>query len=592
MFCSTNYAIWEILVSAFERRKISHLPPFFVMEKKCGSCTANFEITIDDLAFYTKVSPVFRGTKELIPPPTRCPDCRMQRRLAFRNERSLHHRPCSKTGKSIVSMYPATVPFPVYDNDEWWKDSWSALDFGRAYESGNSFMAQFHALMNAVPKMARVQQGENLNSQYTNCTSHNKNCYLIFSSNLDEDCLYGTWVISSRSCMDCQQIVRCELCYECIDCIDCYQSSFLRDCSNCSTSMFLTSCSGCKDCFGCIGLRQKQYCIFNEQHTKDEYEAKLKQLNLGSLSSLSAARDVFRTMAMKTPIRFYEGLQNEDVSGNHITQSRNAFECFDVNSLEDCKWCTNAQFLKDSYDVCYYGASGANELIYEGEGVGHGTNNVLFSKLVWGGSSNMYYCYECFASKNCFGCIGLKHAEYCILNKQCTKEEYETLISKIIERMRKDGEWGEFFPASLSPFGYNESVAHEYFPISQQEAKNTGWNWSDEVEKKEQYMGPIFEIQDDIKNVDDTILKAILLCNVTSRPYKIIPQELRLYREMGIPIPRICPDERHRARMAVRNPRKLWKRPCMKCAKEVETTYAPERSEIIYCDDCYLHTVY
>ena len=29
-----------------------------------------------------------------------------------------------------------------------------------------------------------------------------------------------------------------------------------------------------------------------------------------------------------------------------------------------------------------------------------------------------------------------------------------------------DGEWGEFFPASLSPFGYNETVANEYYPLS------------------------------------------------------------------------------------------------------------------------------
>ena len=28
------------------------------------------------------------------------------------------------------------------------------------------------------------------------------------------------------------------------------------------------------------------------------------------------------------------------------------------------------------------------------------------------------------------------------------------------------GEWGEFFPSSLSPFGYNETVAQEYFPLT------------------------------------------------------------------------------------------------------------------------------
>ena len=32
--------------------------------------------------------------------------------------------------------------------------------------------------------------------------------------------------------------------------------------------------------------------------------------------------------------------------------------------------------------------------------------------------------------------------------------------------MQKTGEWGEFFPASFSPFGYNETVAQEYFPLN------------------------------------------------------------------------------------------------------------------------------
>jgi hypothetical protein len=31
--------------------------------------------------------------------------------------------------------------------------------------------------------------------------------------------------------------------------------------------------------------------------------------------------------------------------------------------------------------------------------------------------------------------------------------------------MQTTGERGEFFPSSLSPFGYNETVAQEYLPV-------------------------------------------------------------------------------------------------------------------------------
>lgn len=58
-----------------------------------------------------------------------------------------------------------------------------------------------------------------------------------------------------------------------------------------------------------------------------------------------------------------------------------------------------------------------------------------------------------------------------IMNRAYSAQEYETLCGKIISHMQSTGEWGEFFPHELSPFGYNESVASEYFPLSEEEVK-------------------------------------------------------------------------------------------------------------------------
>jgi Zn ribbon nucleic-acid-binding protein len=62
--------------------------------KTCKHCNSSFEITDKDLEFYEKVSPTFNSKKYSIPSPTLCPDCRQQRRLSFRNERSLYKRNC------------------------------------------------------------------------------------------------------------------------------------------------------------------------------------------------------------------------------------------------------------------------------------------------------------------------------------------------------------------------------------------------------------------------------------------------------------------------------------------------------------------
>ena len=49
--------------------------------KVCQNCKKDFTIEPDDFAFYEKIK---------VPAPTFCPECRLQRRLAFRNERALY----------------------------------------------------------------------------------------------------------------------------------------------------------------------------------------------------------------------------------------------------------------------------------------------------------------------------------------------------------------------------------------------------------------------------------------------------------------------------------------------------------------------
>ena len=92
----------------------------------------------------------------LIPLPTLCPECRKQRRLAFRNERKLYKRKCDATGKDAISVYSPEAPYTVYHQDYWWSDAWDALSYGREYETSTSAMGQFGALLQVVPKMALV----------------------------------------------------------------------------------------------------------------------------------------------------------------------------------------------------------------------------------------------------------------------------------------------------------------------------------------------------------------------------------------------------------------------------------------------------
>jgi hypothetical protein len=73
-------------------------------------------------------------------------------------------------------------------------------------------------------------------------------------------------------------------------------------------------------------------------------------------------------------------------------------------------------------------------------------------------------------SHHMFGCSFMKNASYCIFNKQYDKDTREKEVAKIIASMQARGEWGEFLPLSTSIFGYNETAAHEYMPLTKEEA--------------------------------------------------------------------------------------------------------------------------
>jgi len=160
--------------------------------------------------------------------------------------------------------------------------------------------------------------------------------------------------------------------------------------------------------------------------------------------------------------------------------------------------------------------------------------------------------------------------------------------------MKKTDEWGEFFPTSISPFGYNEIAAFEYYPLTKKESLTKGWKWkeSDDVISDVTKTIPASKLPDSIEDIPDDILNWGIICEVSDRPFKIVPQELKFYRTNKLPIPHLHPDERYKMRLSLRNPRKLCDRTCNKCSTDIKTSYHPDRPEKVYCEKCYLKEVY
>ncbi len=544
------------------------------MKKICTVSGKEFEITEQDLKFYEKME---------VPTPSLCPEESLRRRLAFRNERTLYHRNCTKTGKKIISMYSEDKPFPVYDRDFWWSDNWEPKDFGREFDFLRSFFEQFYELQTVVPRMALIES-HNENCDFCNIVGYSQNCYLLFGSINCEDCFYGNPYFC-KNCIDSISLQNSQFCYECLDSENLYECIFCQNCAHSNHLKFCFDVKNSHDCFACVGLRNTSFQILNKPYKETEYKKIIEEINLGNPKTVNDIWEKFRNLKIETPHKFMHENQNENVSGDVIFKSKNTKHSFQIEESEDVS--CSAQIVK-SKDIFSSNNGEFGELLYEFSGF-FSVSNSKFSHWCWESCSELEYSSLCIKTKNCFGCIGLRNAEYCILNKQYGKEEYFTLRKKIIKHMKSHGEWGEFFPISISPFAYNETLAQEYYPMTKGDVLAKDWKWKDKDEKN--YQPQIYQVPSAITEVPDTLCDEILACEDCQKNYKIQKPELVFYRKQNLPIPKSCPNCRHIKRMKLRNPRDLFERVCDNCEENILTSFAPDRPEIVYCEKCYLEFI-
>jgi len=536
----------------------------------------------------------------------------MKRRMIFRNELMLFRRNCALCKKDIITMYHPAADVVVYCNECWWSDKWDASQYGVEYDFTKPFFEQFLRLSKQVPRMA-LEAFQNENSPYTNYTWLSKNIYLSPSTMYSENISYSHGITRCQDSVDCIYIYNSQLCYECSDCQNCSSSVYLVDCKDCISSAFLYDCRGCTDCFMSSGLRNKSFVFRGQQHTKGEYKKKLDELRLGDYSVFASYVGEFEKLKMKSIHRFADLFNTTRSTGNNLIDSKNARHCFTGEKLENMSYAIRAFEISDSADL--YGSGDGAELLYDVVNCGYKDSLIRFSANTFEEIRDATYCDYCRTSQNIFGCVGLRKKQYHILNKAYTKEEYESLVKKIIvhmdempyrDRLGRIYGFGEFFPPEFSPFSYNGSIAHEYYPMGEKEVLENGFPWR-EPETRDYHPTKISsELPDSISEISDSITQETLGCSHAGScgdpctvAFKILESEVQFYRRMNVPIPRLCPNCRHYARARYRDPLnvQLWQRKCMcvqlnhdhpeKCPNEFETPYSPERPEIVYCEQCY-----
>lgn len=409
------------------------------------------------------------------------------------------------------------------------------------------------------------------------------------SSMIDcEDTHFGDLIFNCINSIDLFSCSKLERCYECTFCDECFQSSYCENCNGLSDCYLCFDCKSSDFLVGCTGIRQGKNKILNQDAEKAEILDTIRKLNTDPNFRIDF-ESKYQELKLQHPRRASWMINAENCSGTFIWNSKNLYHGFNMRNSEDSRYCYEGNA---DVSVCDITRNGNCEMLYECANM-IDTSYSAFCNLAYQ-SSEVLYCDNCIGTENSFGCVSLKKQKYCILNTQYSKEEYEDLVPKIIEHMQANGEYGEFFPIEISPFGYNETKSIEWYSMTKSEVIAKGWKWSD-------YESPITnitktinanQIPSSIEDIPDEILEWAIICKKSGKPFKIIRQELNFYRSLGLPIPHLCPKERHFARIAPTNVRKLYSRQCAKCSKDIQTTYAPDRPEIVYCEECYLSEVY
>ncbi len=303
--------------------------------------------------------------------------------------------------------------------------------------TADTFFSEFNKLLLRYPKVPpNIHNSEN--SEYGEHLANCKNMHIAFDSSSCSDCLYLYDSYIAKNCIDCDYTVESELCYESVDPFKCYNSAFLEYCVGTRDAYYSANCFNCHNIFGCINLAGKSFCIFNRQLSEEEYKRRVKEYLKWPPEKVL---ETLETLKKRYPLTQTHEAHNENSAyGNYSHYNKNCYMCFDSAHNEGCSYLYDSHHNASSFDMtCAYDK---NELSYQiVDSVKLFNCNFAFLS---NNSHDSSYIFNCRNVKNCIGCVSLSNKQYCILNRQLSKEEYERVSKQLLEEFKqKNFDWAD-----------------------------------------------------------------------------------------------------------------------------------------------------
>ena len=298
--------------------------------KQCEKCNNDFVIEADDIPFYEKMD---------LPLPTMCPYCRFKYLLAFWVFGRFRITKSALSGKTIITVIPESVKFPIYERSEFVSDAWDPLTYGKDYDSSRSFIEQLVELQSVVPHPHQVGV-KNTNSDWADDVWESKDTYLSRSIAGNDSVSYGYRLLNCKNSIDLTFCWELERSYDCLYCFKSYNLKYSFISRDCIDSYFLYDCRNCQNCFMSWNLRNQKYCILNQPYSKEDYFKKIEEYNLVSRSSIEALKkEIWQHIQQDTVHRQNYNVQAVQSTGNFLNNDKNCHQNYFVEDSENCRYC-------------------------------------------------------------------------------------------------------------------------------------------------------------------------------------------------------------------------------------------------------------
>ena len=498
---------------------------------------------------------------------------------------------CPLSKKDLISIYNPSYGYTVYDQKTWRSDQWNGLDYWIDFDAHKSIEDHLAVINRTVPKQPIINDNatNSENCAYCHDFAFGKNCYLSTISRKIENAYYSSSMTGGNWLVDCFFVHESQNCYECIDSYNLTSCFYLQNSSDSYNCWFGYDLVGCKNCLYCAGLHNQSYMIFNTQYTKEEYEQKLAEMKQSLLEWKLTDREKEYSAFLNNQIRRNQFQVNSTGSyGDVLFNAKNAVMCFNSRNPTTTKYICLGDMQTESQDMTI---GGDLQLCYGSIDTDRSYRAVFSIRCR--DCRDVMYCVTCYGCKDCFGCSGLHSKQYCIFNKQYTKEEYENTMVQIIGKMKEEGTRGEFFPDVLTPFAYNETMANIYY-LSDKDHVIASWGkrLDREIEITVPEGTKLIHSAEIATLSDEDLLKVAITCESSAKPFRLIKQELEFYRKHGLPIPKKHYDVRLQERLERKVVKDFYIRNCDHCQQEMFSVYAPEYQGKVYCEECYNKEIY